>query len=65
MSKKPDISYRKYSLIVEWQEDDKCFTATIPELDDLTTHGDTIGEAIIELGIVFDDYLDIYYDKDL
>lgn len=38
----------KYTIIVQWSEDDRCFVVFLPEFEDVmqpVTHGDTYAEA--------------------
>ncbi len=35
-----------YSMIIEWDDDDKIFVVTVPELPGCRTHGHTYEEAI-------------------
>lgn len=39
-----DISH--YSMIIEWDPDDKIYVVTVPELDGCMTHGHTYEEAV-------------------
>ncbi|MBW4692341.1 MAG: type II toxin-antitoxin system HicB family antitoxin [Lyngbya sp. HA4199-MV5] len=40
----------KYTVIIQWSEDDRCFVVTLPEFQDTVmqpvTHGDTYEEAL-------------------
>ena len=35
-----------YSMLIEWDDDDKIFVVTVPELPGCHTHGDTYQEAL-------------------
>ncbi len=38
----------KYTIVIQWSEEDNCFVVFLPEFEDVmqpVTHGDTYGEA--------------------
>jgi hypothetical protein len=37
---------KRYSMIIEWDDDDKIYVVTVPELPGCMTHGHTYEEAI-------------------
>ncbi len=37
---------KHYSMIIEWDPDDKIYVVTVPELDGCMTHGHTYEEAV-------------------
>jgi predicted RNase H-like HicB family nuclease len=37
---------RRYSMIIEWSEEDRAFIVTVPELPGCMTHGATYAEAV-------------------
>jgi len=47
-----------YSIILVWSEEDQAFIATVPELDGCTAHGETRAEAIREIEIAIENWLD-------
>lgn len=48
----------KYSISVKWSDEDEGFIATMPELDGLSAFGKTKGEALAELEVAADAYLE-------
>ena len=38
--------YRKYSMLIEWSDQDDAYIVTVPELPGCRTHGSTHAEAI-------------------
>jgi predicted RNase H-like HicB family nuclease len=38
--------YPRYSIVIEWSDEDQAFIATVPELPGCVTHGDTYEEAL-------------------
>lgn len=38
--------YDRYSMIIQWDEEDRIYVVTVPELPGCMTHGKTIEEAI-------------------
>jgi predicted RNase H-like HicB family nuclease len=38
--------YPRYSIVIEWSDEDRAFIATVPELPGCVTHGDTYEEAL-------------------
>src|SRR5258707_6283978 len=51
-----------YSIILVWSEEDQAFIATVPELDGCTAHGETRAEAIREIQIAIENWLDTARD---
>jgi predicted RNase H-like HicB family nuclease len=33
-------------MVIQWSDEDDCFIVTLPEFDDVKTHGDTYEEAV-------------------
>jgi len=33
-------------MLIQWSDEDGCFIVTLPEFDDVKTHGDTYEEAV-------------------
>jgi len=48
----------KYSIHINWSEEDKGFIATVPELKNLSAFGDSYEEALKEIQIAIKLYLD-------
>jgi len=48
----------KYSMSVKWSDEDGGFIATVPELEGLSAFGKTQGEALAELEVAADAYLE-------
>ena len=48
----------KYSVCVKWSDEDEGFIATVPELEGLSAFGKTQGEALAELEMAADAYLE-------
>lgn len=42
MSDEPD----RYSMVIEWSDEDQAFVVTVPELPGCKTHGETYEEAV-------------------
>lgn len=49
----------KYSMLVQWSEDDKAFVATVPELPGLSAFGSTSEKAVKELTIAQKLFLEV------
>ncbi len=47
----------KYEIIIYWSEPDKIFVAEMPELDGCMAHGITQDEALREINIVAEEWL--------
>jgi len=41
-----DSKYTKYSVIIQWSEEDKLYIASLPEFPFCHTHGNTYEEAV-------------------
>lgn len=48
----------KHSLVVQWSEEDQAFIAIVPELEGLSAFGETVEEAVRELGVAKKLYLE-------
>jgi len=48
----------QYSVSIKWSDEDEGFIATVPELEGLTAFGKTQGEAMAELDVAADAYLE-------
>ena len=53
----------KYEIIIYWSKADEAFIAEIPELNGCIAHGDTQYEALREISIVADEWLQIAKEK--
>jgi predicted RNase H-like HicB family nuclease len=40
------VNVKRYSMIIEWSDEDQAYIVTVPELPGCRTHGDTYEEAI-------------------
>ena len=40
------MNIKRYSMIIEWSNEDQAYIVTVPELPGCRTHGDTYEEAI-------------------
>jgi predicted RNase H-like HicB family nuclease len=40
------MDIKRYSMIIEWSDEDQAYVVTVPELPGCRTHGDTYEEAI-------------------
>lgn len=52
----------KYSLVVQWSEEDEGYIATIPELTGLSAFGVTKEEALRELEVAKEAYLEVFIE---
>jgi predicted RNase H-like HicB family nuclease len=48
-----------YSISLMWSDEDDCYIATIPELPELSSHGETAEEALEQAKIAAEGYVDI------
>jgi predicted RNase H-like HicB family nuclease len=55
----------KYSAIVQWSDEDKCFIAIVPELPGVSAFGDSPEEAITELDTAKALTLEVYREDGL
>jgi predicted RNase H-like HicB family nuclease len=55
----------KYSYIIQYDEDNEIYVASIPELQGCMAHGDTPEDAIKEVRIVMEMWLDVAEEKGL
>ncbi len=53
----------KYEIIIYWSKQDQVFVAEMPELYGCIAHGDTQGEALREINIVAEEWLQIAKEK--
>ena len=56
----------KYTIIIQWSDEDKCFVALLPEFNDVmqpVTHGDTYEEAIKNVQEVIDLLIETYQEE--
>ena len=49
----------KYSILLQWSKEDKAYIATVPELPGLSAFGSSPDEAIKELSIAQELYLEV------
>jgi len=50
---------RHYSVNVVWSDEDNCYIAKIPEFEGLSAHGETMDEAIKEIYIALDGFIEV------
>lgn len=53
----------KYEIIIYWSSVDKVFIAEIPELKGCIAHGDTQAEALKEVNIMAEEWLELAKEK--
>ncbi len=61
MSSTHDAS--RYSLIIEWSDEDQLYIATAPELPGCRTHGTTRAEALAKGEEIIEEWLDIVMER--
>jgi len=49
----------KYEVIIYWSDEDKVFIAEVPELSGCIAHGDTAEQALKEVNVVVDAWMEI------
>jgi predicted RNase H-like HicB family nuclease len=47
-----------YAVIIFWSDDDEAFIASVPELPGCNAHGETRGQAIAEIEIAIENWID-------
>ena len=52
----------QYSVLIQYDADDRIFVASVPELDGCMAHGDTREEAIREIQIAMELQLEVMRD---
>ena len=55
----------KYSFIIQYDEDNNIYIASVPELQGCMAHGDTPEDAIREVRIVMEMWLEVAEEKGL
>lgn len=55
----------RYSTTIRWSEEDQAYMATVPELPGLSAFGGTEEEALRELGVAQEAFLDVLRDRGL
>ena len=55
----------KYSFVIQYDEDNKIYIASVPELQGCMAHGDTPEDAIREVRIVMAMWLEVAEEKGL
>lgn len=50
----------KYSINVQWSDEDECFVALVPEFPTLSAFGETQEEALAEAKVALQGFIDIY-----
>jgi predicted RNase H-like HicB family nuclease len=59
MSDHVDQDYGRYSMIVEWEPQDRIYVVTIPELSGCRTHGATLEEAVRQGRDAYESWVDV------
>jgi predicted RNase H-like HicB family nuclease len=52
-----------YHINVFWSDDDRCWIANVPDLHPCSAHGATPTEAVAEIEVVIDSWLDVARDR--
>jgi len=47
---------QKYSIVIHYSEDDKCYVASVPELLGCMAHGESYAEALDEIQFAYTNY---------
>ena len=55
----------KYSVNVNWSDEDECYIATIAELPGLSAFGETAVEAVTEAHVAAEGFIEIYKEDGL
>lgn len=51
--------YTRYSMIIEWSDEDHAYIVTVPELPGCVTHGDTYEEAVRQGQDAIESWIDV------
>ncbi|MBF6614073.1 MAG: type II toxin-antitoxin system HicB family antitoxin [Chloroflexi bacterium] len=57
MSKRPDKN-KRYSMIIEWSDEDDAYIVTVPELPGCRTHGNSYEEAVQQAQYAVEGWID-------
>jgi predicted RNase H-like HicB family nuclease len=49
----------KYSISIQYDENDNIFVASVPELEGCMAHGDTLEEAVKEIQVAMEGWLEV------
>lgn len=52
------IEAEKYSILIQWSEEDNCYVTSVPDLPGCMAHGETQAEALQELSVARDLWLE-------
>jgi len=52
----------KYEVIINWSEEDDCYIAEAPELPGCLADGSTQQEALANLGVIMDEWLETAHE---
>lgn len=55
----------RYAIVVFWSDEDEAWIADAPDLKSCSAHGDTPKEAVAELQVAMEAWLDVARDKGL
>ncbi len=53
-----DARHQRYSMIIEWSDEDKAYIVTVPELPGCITHGASYEEAVQQGQDAIDSWID-------
>ncbi len=59
------MTVHRYHINVFWSVEDDCWIANVPDLHPCSAHGDSPQEAVKEVGVAIELWLDWARDKDL
>ncbi len=51
--------YARYSMVIEWSNEDDAYIVTVPELPGCVTHGDTYEEAVRQGQDAIESWIDV------
>lgn len=52
-------NYGHYSMILEWDPEDRIYVVTVPELPGCRTHGETVTEAVAQGRDALESWIDV------
>ncbi len=59
MSQQAEDEYGHYSMILEWDPNDRIYVVTVPELPGCQTHGATLEEAVKQGRDAYESWIDV------
>ncbi|HEY0071386.1 MAG TPA: type II toxin-antitoxin system HicB family antitoxin [Chloroflexia bacterium] len=54
--------YARYSMIIEWSDEDDAYIVTVPELPGCVTHGNTYEEAVRQGQDAIESWIDVAHE---